>query len=314
MIPLTHGIVKLLPAQIGLFVSFHPVIAPTLIALGVFGLMYWFISDNVLPFLFRDSLPLGIELVITTPISLGGILIMYAVTAEAKIFWAFILIVGLMGKIIQGGITVYAVRKIYSYLKKFVWAIRGVKSKIQEKLAEGESNKNTNTVSMIEKARINIFNKLIRMLVRLALYIGITGITMLLVHSVYSLPVALAVDWSLIVGIGTLITLLSNTRHIRHDVGIPAVVGIIFCVVGTEVYEYPERFVPMRNVPLVSQAFEIAYQTIKIGPIGFNLSPLEIVVLTLNPIAYGLGILLAIVCWNWAPNPSKTAFSSTYRR
>jgi hypothetical protein len=285
--------------QLGVFVSFHPLIAPTVIGLGIFGLTYWFISDNVLPFIIREPLSLGSEVVITTPISIGAILVMYGVTAEANIFWVFIVLVGLMGKVIQGGITIYAVRKLLSYAQS---AKSGVEKRVTSTASDDES------VPFRTQAKLKAYTKGVHILSRLLLFCGVVGISIVIVHAMYRLPLAIAIDWSLIVGVGTLLTLLSNTRNIRHDVGIPAVVGIVFCVVGTEVYEYPASYVPM-----VNQIFETVSQTSSLGVLGFNLAPIEIVVILVSPVAYVLGLVLAIACWKWAPAPDRTAFSATYR-
>lgn len=296
-----------LPIQIGFFVSFHPIIAPVIIGIGVFGLMYWLVSDNVLPLIFTESLPLSVEILTTAPIGIGTILVTYGTTAELDSFWFFALVISVMGKIIQGGITIYGLRRLSYYAQQ-------AKDKAERKLSDNNRNNGPDQgipISVILRTKLYVLT--VHMGTRIFVLLSFVGTSILIVHTMFRLPIALAIDWSLIVGTTTLVTLLMSSRHVRNDIGIPAVVGIVYCVAGTEVYEYPTGVLPNDYVPVVNQLFQTANNTFGLGLIGFNLTPLETIVLFLNPIAYLIGILLALVLWRWAPRPTRTEFAARYR-
>lgn len=294
------------PFQLGFFISFHPIVAPTLIGLGIFGLLYWFISDNLLPILFDGSLTFRSEVIIATPLGLGTVVLLFSVAAEANIFWIIVLVITVLGRIVEAGITIYGLRKIGSYI------LEG-KQKLIKSLSSDVEGTSSNT-SIKNRIFIKLLIRFVHVLTRIIIFTLIVGTSVIVVHAFYPLPIALATDWSLIIGIITILILLANTRQIREDVGIPAVIGITYCIAGAEIYEYPNKALSSEYVSIVNYIFGALAGINSTGFLGFNLAPVELLVLLINPTAYLIGVILSIVFWRWAPRPVATPFSASYRK
>jgi hypothetical protein len=212
-----------------------------------------------------------------------------------------------MGKVVEGAITFYLLRKLASTL-------RGIKRWAEKKLPIWTQSKpESPSLSAKDKVKFRLYKRILftfAILTAVSVSVVVVGF---FAFTLLPLTTAIALSWSIAVGTVTLATLLKKSRDVRHDIGITAVIGLAYLITGTEVYEYPDNIIPSNYLPVVSELFTFLQQTLSVGLVGFKLSPIEVVVLTLNPIAYAAGIVFTFFLWKWAPRPEQTPFGPVYR-
>lgn len=292
------------PLQLGLFTQFPPVAAPVAMALGVTALTYWFVNGHVVPLLPLPA-PLSpwARFVLTVPVAFGAVLVTFGFAGQADVFWTYALIVSLFGKVIEASVAVYGLRKLAYY-------VREANAKLRQRLSGGGSEDDAGP-SFRWRVWMKVYQVILYSVARLFILVFVVGGAIYLTHALTGLQYSLAADWAIFVAAMSLTTLLYNTRHIRHEIGLAALVGILFSIVGAELYNYPSGLVPV-PAPVEDLLGLVPPGSLLAGLLsGFSTS--ELAVLLLNQVAYAAGFALAVVFVLVAPAPGRFSLTKAGR-
>jgi hypothetical protein len=276
--------------QIGIFVDFPPVLGPALVILGLLSILAWDYREHYL-----TSLPFSVGAhplarnITILPLSAGVVLSAVAILLLADAFWVYVATLFLTGRMIEGAVMVYLFRKVDHYVRVLVPTLTPRYS--------GDSDR-----SFAGKVTSKAKGKIRRRVVRFVAVYGGTGIVALATVLVYDGPYAIPLVLGVFVALTVTTTILVDIRDIAGNLGRLPIVGLLFYVAGTELYNFPDRPLPFQSV-IAAFARSLVPDAVPVTILS-GLPATEIALAFVGQIAFLLGMGIALVLLFVRPPPT----------
>ena len=294
-------VVILYPLQVGAFLNYNPLLGPTLVSLGLLLLILWDFQEN-----WFDLLP-----IITTdhPIARGALAIPFAVGFSLATTAALVLTdaVGLLviaifclGRLVEASTLVYQFRKIIYYVREAIsWAKR---TRVFQFVGASTNPKRSNSESVGSRVKGKLREKIILAIVKAMFVYGIVGATAVYVILTYTGPSRATLIWAVLVAGGVTATILIRIRDIADSIGKVPVIGLLFCIAGTELYNLSGlRF------PYEQRVVELSKQTIpQINALPISFQTSDFVLVIIGQVALLAGIIISLLLL-WSINRQSTS-------
>ncbi|MFB6140766.1 MAG: hypothetical protein ABEJ26_10070 [Halosimplex sp.] len=273
------------PLQIGLLLDFPPFVAPATIGVGVLLLTVWFVADRLLPALGLDA-DIASETVLVATLVVGLFATALGTAASTDSLWAVALLLFLVGRGVEGAVFVHLVRKLAHYVGGAVGWFRAAIARATGGDRPGRSSRGgvrTAARSLLEK----YVRKLLYRLVALGFLLTAVAMTVVLSTLVldfggYTVPQVYAV----VVGTSALFTFAWDVRPALDRLGPLPFAGVICCVVGAEVYNFPTAGVAPATV---TDLLRTVGRLVGVPYLGVTDVPTELIVAAVGFGAYALG-------------------------
>ena len=273
------------PLQLGLLLDFPPLLGPATLGVGVLLLTVWFVADRLLPALGADAGPASeTVLVATLVVGLFTTAIGAAVSTDA--LWAVALLLFLVGRGVEGAVFVRLLRKLAHYAAEAVAWLRGL-ADVGGSSAARTGGPDGGVAGAVRSFVDRFVTKLLYRLLALGFLLVAVGLTVVLAATVvdfgrYTVPQV----YALVVGTSALFAFAWNIRPALDRLGPLPFAGVLCCVVGAEVYNFP----PAGVAPAaVRNALAAADRLVSLSFVGFGDVPTELAVGVLGVGAYALG-------------------------
>lgn len=271
------------PLQLGLLLDFPPLLGPATLSVGVLLLTVWFVADRLLPVLGVDTgLPSETVLVATLVVGLFTTALGAAVSTDA--LWAVALLLFLVGRGVEGAVFVRLLRKLAHYAAKAVAWLRGL-ADVRGSSTDGAAA--GGAAGAVRSFVDRFVTKLLYRLLALGFLLVAVGVTVVLAATVvdfgrYTVPQV----YALAVGTSALFAFAWNIRPALDRLGPLPFAGVLCCVVGAEVYNFPQAGVAPAAV---QNALNAADRLVSLSFVGFGDVPTELAVVVAGVGAYALG-------------------------
>ena len=278
------------PLQLGLLLDFPPLLAPTTLSVGILLLTVWFVADRLLPALGVDA-DAASETVLVTTLVVGLFTTAIGAAASTDALWAVALLLFLVGRGVEGAVFVRLLRKLAHYAAEAVAWLRGLvgrRGSSTDRNATGRSHGSVGGARSAARSFVDRFvTKLLYRLVAFGFLLVAVGATVVLAATVvdfgrYTIPQV----YALAVGTSALFTFAWNIRPALDRLGPLPFAGVLCCVVGAEVYNFPQAGIAPAAV---RNALNAADRLVSVSFVGFGDVPTELAVVAAGIGAYALG-------------------------
>ncbi|QLH79479.1 hypothetical protein HZS55_20225 [Halosimplex rubrum] len=276
------------PLQIGVLLDFPPLLAPATIGVGILLLTVWFVADRLLPALGLDGGPAS-ETVLVATLVVGLFTTALGAAATTDAVWAVALLLFLVGRGVEGAVFVRLLRKLAAYARKAALWLLGLLDRGGARGRSSGGGARRAARSFAEK----LVRKLLYRLVALGFLLVAVGATVVLAATAvdfggYTIPQV----YALVVGTSALFALAWNIRPALDRLGPLPFGGVICCVVGAEVYNFPTVGLAPTAV---QNALEAGDRLIAVSFLDFGDVPTELAVVVVGIGAYVLGAAFAAI-------------------
>lgn len=266
---------RLLISQIGYFFELHPLIAgPIILGLGIFLLMFWYIYDVELRG-YQNEFTHPERALIGGILTVGSFFTATGFIVRGRLIWFYALLMFTIGKSVEGAIFVRYVRKIIGILRR-AWKF------VTRSSSSGKGKDSALSRFVQRRLRRMGYHMSLTFVAVLTSLGGFAG-ALLLGFSAFE---TIMVIWTLFVATSSIGVLLWDLRYTSPDIPILPLLGLLFCIVGAEVYAFgvPPQVRGLLQVYLVYPSLVVSV-----------LRLMDIFVLTLGQVAFLLGILFALL-------------------
>jgi hypothetical protein len=262
-------------SQIGYFFDFHPRIAgPIILGLGISLIVIWYIYGVVLG-RYQEELARSERVTLTGIIVIGSFLTATGFIVRGKAVWFYALMMFALGRGVEGAIFVRYMQKIVGYLgQAWEFATRSKRS------GGGDSS----ALRGFLRRRLQRFGyhaslTVVAVIASLGGFVGATSLE----FSVFS---AVTLMWTLFVATSSIGTLLWDLRYTTPTVPMVPLLGLLFCIVGTEVYAFsvPQPFRDILQPYLTQPSLVIP-----------ALNPMDFFILAIGQLTFISGVLFALL-------------------
>lgn len=277
------------PLQLGLVLDFPPLLAPATLGVGILLLTVWFVADRLLPALGVDA-NLASETVLVATLVVGLFTTAIGAAASTDALWAVALLLFLVGRGVEGAVFVRLLRKLAHYAAEALAWLGGLVdggSSTGRSIA-GRSGGPGGGVGGAARSLVEKYvTKLLYRLLALGFLLVAVGVTVVLGATVvdfgrYTIPQV----YALVVGTSALFAFAWNIRPALDRLGPLPFGGVLCCVVGAELYNFPPTGIAPATV---QSALETADRLISVPFLGLGDLPTELAVAVAGIGAYALG-------------------------
>jgi hypothetical protein len=284
------------PLQVGAFLDYNPLLGPTLVSLGLLLLILWDFQEN-----WFNLIP-----IITTDhtIARGALAIPFAVGFSLATTGALVLTDSLgllvialfcLGRLVEASTLVYQFRKIFYYACEAVsWAKR---TRVFQFVGSSPNPKRSNSESVGSRIKGKLREKFVLAIVKAVFVYGAVGATVVYVIHTHKGPSRATLIWAVLVAGGVSATILIRIRDIADGIGKVPVIGLLFCIAGTELYNLSGL-----KFPYEQRVVELTKQTIpQITALPISFQPSDFVLVIIGQLALLVGIVISIL-FLWSNN------------
>lgn len=249
------------PFQVGYFIDFHPLLGPAALTIGVNFLLLWFVEKHLIAkYFLRNNIPPGQHMVISIPLILGLFLTTTAYTIKVEAVWTVAFILLLCGKVMEGAIFIRRLNRLLYHLNIGTEGIRG------------RSTRSSKTRALYGKIVKKATYHLLTAAVILIAATSAISVSFLIFNSLID---QIAFLWAIIIGTTTIQRILWDIRSIlfipqRNNLNLIALFGMLFNIVGAEVYNYADYSIQINRTLPVFQRIPIPISTIEIAIFTFG--------------------------------------------
>lgn len=217
--------------QLGFLIDFPPLLGPLFVGAGFTILMLWYLQTHYLSVIADDLFTnRALRARVVAPLVLGVIIIAFGIAVRGTVVWAFIGVLFIVSRAIEGGVTIRTYRRIMYYLTRVLTALNPKSTK-----SHSESD------SLASAIFLRISYKLVSLTVIL---IAITLTSVGVIVTAPPLRYSLSFVWASVVSTTTVFVFLWDLRGTIHQMDPVPIVGILFCIVGAETYNFTNKAAP----------------------------------------------------------------------
>lgn len=263
--------------QLSFLIDFPPLVGTALIGTGMTILSLWYVQTQLVPAVADGRLASQQQRArIVAPIVLGILLIALGTAVRARVVSIVVVVLFAIGRAIEGSVAVRSVRRIAYYLNRVFVAV----SPRTTRAEETSTGLGGYLWSRIVYQVVTV--------VMVAASITFTAFGMLAIRPTAGYGLSLV--WASVVSTTSVFVFVWDLRATLDHVGAVPVVGVLFCILGAEVYNFSPDILQGAVYRPVRRLLPEAMPIIPLVHEGV----FHYVLYLFGWVAYGYGIAIAI--------------------